>query len=65
VNRLLQYFGWQHLPPSLQDVSRPCAELAHHMDKALPEGPEKTVGLRKLLEAKDCFVRAVIPQEAA
>jgi hypothetical protein len=26
----------------------------------LPDGPELTVGLRKLLEAKDCFVRAAL-----
>jgi len=28
------------------------------MDELLPESAEKTTGLRKLLEAKDCFVRA-------
>lgn len=55
---LLQYFGYQHLPPALQAISGPCAELAQHMEATLPDGPEKTAGLRKLLEAKDCFVRA-------
>lgn len=27
------------------------------MIRELPDGPELTAGLRKLLEAKDCFVR--------
>jgi hypothetical protein len=31
------------------------------MENTLPDGPEKTTGLRKLLEAKDCFVRANLP----
>ena len=26
----------------------------------LKEGPEKTTGMRKMLEAKDCFVRAAL-----
>lgn len=39
-------------------MSKPVCELAHQMAKDLPEGPELTTGLRKLLEAKDCLVRA-------
>lgn len=58
MNRLMRWFAFAHLPPHLQGVSKPCAELADTIDKMLPEGPEKTAGLRKLLEAKDCFVRA-------
>lgn len=54
---LLEYFTYEHLPEHLQAVSRPCAELAREMAATL-DGPELTVGLRKLLEAKDCFVRA-------
>jgi hypothetical protein len=46
------------LPPKLQEVSEPIAHLAEAMDATLPDGPEKSAGLRKLLEAKDCFVRA-------
>lgn len=57
-NRMLKFFEYAHLPEKLQAVSGPCGDLARLMDKMLPEGPEKTVGLRKLLEAKDCFVRA-------
>lgn len=43
-----------------QTVSRPCHDLAAQMIAALPDGPELTTGLRKLLEAKDCFVRAAL-----
>lgn len=57
MNRLMKFFAYTHLPPHLQEISKPCGELAEIMDK-LPESPEKTAGLRKLLEAKDCFVRA-------
>ncbi|BAS59860.1 hypothetical protein NIES2135_21200 [Leptolyngbya boryana NIES-2135] len=53
-----KYFTFEHLPPHLQEVSKPIAELAELMDKSLPDGAEKSTGMRKLLEAKDCFVRA-------
>lgn len=65
MNRLIRFFGYHHLPPKLQDVSGPCCDLAHKMDEALPETPEKTAGLRKLLEAKDCFVRARLEEPDA
>jgi hypothetical protein len=42
----------------LQTVSKPIGDLAVSMDDLLPDGPEKSAGLRKLLEAKDCLVRA-------
>ena len=60
---LLQFFQFEHLPPHLRGVSAPCFALASAMDESLPENSEKTAGLRKLLEAKDCFVRAAIYQE--
>lgn len=41
-------------------MSRDCAELADRMVERLDDGPELTAGLRKLLEAKDCFVRAAL-----
>ena len=53
-----KYFDYKHLPPHLQEVSKPIGELAKSMMEQLPDGEEKEVGLRKLLEAKDCFVRA-------
>lgn len=57
---ILKYFEYKHLPEKLQKVSYPVGHLAVLMDELLPEGPEKEAGLRKLLEAKDCFVRAVL-----
>ena len=57
---LAKYFDFAHLPPHLQTVSQPCAQLAQDMIRALPDGPELTAGLRHLLEAKDCFVRAAL-----
>lgn len=53
-----KYFTYAHLPEHLQGISKACAELAELMDKTLPDGAEKSAGMRKLLEAKDCFVRA-------
>lgn len=54
----IKYFAFAHLPPHLQEVSKPIGELAEKMEAELPDGPEKSAGMRKLLEAKDCFVRA-------
>lgn len=56
----IRYFEYEHLPEQLQKVSKPVCELAHQMEEMLPDGPEKSAGMRKLLEAKDCFVRANI-----
>jgi hypothetical protein len=55
---ILKYFAFNHLPQKLQEVSEPIALIAQAMDTCLPDGAEKSAGLRKLLEAKDCFVRA-------
>ena len=54
----IKYFSYEHLPAKLQEVSKPIAELAKLMEETLPDGAEKSAGMRKLLEAKDCFVRA-------
>lgn len=59
TEQLLQYFNWDHLPERLQAVSQPFCELAHLVASDL-SGPEATVCLRKLLEAKDCAVRAAL-----
>ena len=56
---LLKFFAFSHLPEHLQDISRPCQATAELMAQQL-DGPELTAGLRKLLEAKDCFVRAAL-----
>ncbi len=55
---IIEYFAYEHLPERLQEVSKPIGELAQQMQNELPDGPEKSAGMRKLLEAKDCFVRA-------
>jgi hypothetical protein len=55
---LLQFFAYDHLPEHLQEHSKPFGDLANHICKTLPRNPERTVALRKLLEAKDCAVRA-------
>lgn len=60
VNELLGFFAFEHLPEKLQAVSRPIGELARSMADLLPDCAEKTAGLRKLLEAKDCLVRAAL-----
>jgi hypothetical protein len=57
---LLQLFTYEHLRDDLKEVSRPFCELAHHVVLTLPRNPERTVALRKLLEAKDCAVRAIL-----
>ncbi len=57
---IMKYFEYAHLPDHLQEVSKPIGDLATQMDNDLPDGAEKSAGLRKLLEAKDCLVRAKI-----
>lgn len=57
---LLQFFQYQHLSPTLQNISKPFCKLAHDIVKTYPENQETTTALRKLLEAKDCAVRAHI-----
>ena len=58
VEALLRFFEFAHLPPSLRIVSAECSRLALAMGGTLPQNAELIAGLRKLLEAKDCFVRA-------
>jgi hypothetical protein len=58
ADRLLKFFAYEHLPEHLQEVSRQFAALAEWITGELPQTPERTVALRKLLEAKDCAVRA-------
>ena len=57
-DRMLQFFEYAHLPPHLQEISMPFGEMAKHIVETLPANAERTAGLRKLLEAKDCIVRA-------
>lgn len=55
---ILQFFHYAHLPLPLQEISRPFCVLASKMVNRLDRSAERTAGLRKLLEAKDCMVRA-------
>lgn len=72
TEHILQFFAYEHLPPHLREVSKPFCDLARIIVAAgevpagtsvqfpLPRNPERTVALRKLLEAKDAAVRAVV-----
>ncbi len=57
---IMQFFAFAHLPELLQVISKPFGELATKIVSELPRNPERTVALRKLLEAKDAAVRASI-----
>lgn len=56
---LLRYFTYEHLPPHLAELSKRFYDIALHLAVTLPEGSEKTVAIRKLLEAKDAAVRSL------
>jgi len=56
--RMLKYFAFKHLPPALQETSAGFARLACDIVNGTESSAERTAGLRKLLEAKDCIVRA-------
>jgi hypothetical protein len=60
TEHIAQFFAYEHLPQHLQEVSAPFYSLATHIMRSLPRNPERTVCLRKLLEAKDAAVRAEI-----
>lgn len=57
-HELIKFFKYEHLPEKLQVISKPFGELARAIDATYPAGAETTTALRKLLEAKDCAVRA-------
>lgn len=75
TDHIMQFFAYNHLPPHLQAVSKPFCELARLIVSdvpsagtgthfPLPRNPERTVALRKLLEAKDAAVRALLAAPA-
>ena len=55
---ILKFFHYAHLPPALQARSKPFCDLARQIVETTPRNAERTVCLRKLLEAKDAGVRA-------
>lgn len=56
--RMMKWFEYKHLPDHLAAVSSKFGILADQLCAELEPGPERTVALRKLLEAKDAAVRA-------
>ena len=60
VEHVLQYFTFEHLPAKLAEVSMPFCELAQRVAITAPDSRETVMALRKLLEAKDAAVRAVL-----
>jgi hypothetical protein len=59
---ILQFFVFSHLPPSMQRISEPFCVMANQICDTIPRNPERTVAVRKLLEAKDAAVRATLYQ---
>lgn len=57
---IMTWFEYDHLPEHLQVVSKPFRDLAEHLEAHLSASPERTMCLRKLLEAKDCAVRSAL-----
>lgn len=60
TQHLLDQFAYEHLPAHLAAVSKPLGDLARQLADKLDDGAEKSAGLRKLLEAKDCLVRQAV-----
>jgi hypothetical protein len=61
--RMLQFFRTSHLRPDVAAVAAPFGTLAEWIVVHVPKGPERTVSLRSLLDAKDNAVRAVIAEK--
>lgn len=57
---LVKFFVYDHLPINLKPIFRPFSELASQVDRLLPDSAEKTVCLRKLVEARDAGLRACL-----
>lgn len=60
-NPILRFFHYAHLPQVLQERSKPFCDLARLIVETTPPNAERTMALRKLLEAKDCAIRAALP----
>jgi len=58
---ILRFFHYAHLPEALQKRSKPFCDLARLLVEDTPRNAERTAALRKLLEAKDCAIRAALP----
>ena len=62
---ILRYFSYRHLKPELQEISKPFAESAYRIALTTPQCEERSVALRKILEAKDAAVRAAMTIDGA
>lgn len=62
-DHIMQFFEYGHLPDALKTVSAPFCDLAKWVEKTIPRNPERTVALRKILEAKDAAVRGALAKE--
>lgn len=60
TQQIARWFEYRHLTGQALATSKRFHDFAEQLIEALPDGPELTAGLRKLLEAKDCAVRAAI-----
>lgn len=58
--RILQFFQYDHLPPALREVSQPFGDLALRIVQTIKDSPQRAYCLRRLLEAKDGAVRAML-----
>lgn len=63
VVQITRFFEYNHFPEPLHTLAYQCASLKDIMLANIEDDPELVVGLRKLLEAKDCFVRAKVAEE--
>lgn len=62
-NPILQFFRVDHLPPNMQPMAAAFASMAVAMANVLPDNIEKQVCLRRLMEAKEGAVRALLFQD--
>ncbi len=60
TDSILVFFTFGHLPPNLQEASRPFMEHALTIEKTVAPGPQRAYALQRLLEAKDAVVRATL-----
>lgn len=58
--RMMKWFEFAHLPARLRETSARFWDIACQIVATVDPGPERTVALRKLLEAKDAAVRATL-----
>lgn len=58
---ILKFFSYEHLKEPMREISSWFASLAYDVIRQCPRNAERTVALRKLLEAKDAAVRSTVP----